>query len=287
MSGFPALVSRFPAWKIWADAVNLFSATPRPLIMGILNVTPDSFSDGGRFDAQDLAIAQGERLVAEGADILDIGGESTRPTATPVAAEEEMARILPVISALAQRVSVPISVDTMKADVARAALNAGASIINDVWGFQRDLDMAKLAAEAQCPVVIMHNRREIVPDLDIIADVLAFLRRSLDLAQAAGVAKHNLIIDPGFGFGKTPAQNLDLIRHMDRLRVLGCPILLGVSRKSTIGHVTGRTIPDERLAGSLAAALIGAQNGADILRVHDVAAHRDAVAMLNALKNHT
>ena len=281
------MVSRFPAWKIWADVVNLLSVTPRPLIMGILNVTPDSFSDGGRFDAQDLAIAQGERLVAEGADILDIGGESTRPTATPVAAEEEMARILPVISALARRVNVPISVDTMKADVARAALDAGASIINDVWGFQRDLDMAKLAAEAHCPVVIMHNRREIVPDLDIIAEVLVFLRHSIELAQAAGVAKHNLIIDPGFGFGKTPQQNLDLIRHMDRLRVLECPILLGVSRKSTIGHVTGRAIPDERLAGSLAAAVIGAQNGAAILRVHDVAAHRDALAMLEALKPRT
>eukprot|EP01037_Dinobryon_pediforme_P009643 gene9643-biopygen5813 len=251
--------------------------------MGIINVTPDSFSDGGRFAAHDKAIEQGRRLVAEGADILDIGGESTRPTATPVPAHEEIERIIPVIRALARQIKVPISVDTMKSEVARAALDVGARILNDVWGFQRDLDMAKLAASAKCPVVVMHNRSTIAPDIDIIADVETFLRHSIELAEQAGVAKENLILDPGFGFGKTPEQNLDLIRQTRRLRALGYPILLGVSRKSTIGFVTGRQVPDERLAGSLAAALIGVQNGADIIRVHDVAAHVDAMALLDAL----
>ena len=287
MSVSPASELKFPAWKIWADSVHpLFVAAKRPLIMGIINVTPDSFSDGGRFAAHDQAIEQGERLAAEGADILDIGGESTRPKATPVSASEEMARIIPVIRTLAKRIKIPISVDTMKSEVARAALDVGATILNDVWGFQRDLGMARLAASARCPVVIMHNRSEIAPDIDIIADVENFLLRSIELAEEAGVAKSNLILDPGFGFGKTPEQNLDLIRQMRHLRALGYPILLGVSRKSTLGLVTGRTVPDERLAGSLAAALIGVQNGADIIRVHDVAAHVDAMALLSALKPH-
>ena len=264
---------------------SLFPHPKRPLIMGIVNVTPDSFSDGGRFSSHDRAIEQAERLAEEGADILDIGGESTRPTASPVEAAEEKARILPVISDVARRLKLPISVDTMKADVARAALDAGASIINDVWGFQRDLSMAKVAAQAKCPVVIMHNRAEIDPAVDMIADVIAFLRRSIEIGAEAGVTQDNLIIDPGFGFGKTPEQNLDLVRYLGVFKTLACPILLGVSRKSTIGFITGRKVPDERLAGSLAAALVGVQNGADIVRVHDVAAHKDAFAMLEALNS--
>lgn len=257
----------------------------RPLIMGIINVTPDSFSDGGRFSAHDQAIAQAEKLAAEGADILDIGGESTRPNATPVSAEDEMARILPVIREVVRRLNLPVSVDTMKAEVARAALDAGASIINDVWGFQRDLNMAAVAAAAHCPVAIMHNRAQVDAKLDIIADVLAFLRRSLARAEAAGVRRDNIIIDPGFGFGKTPEQNLALVSRMGEIKALGLPVLLGVSRKSTLGLVTGRKIPDQRLAASLAAAIVGVQNGADIIRVHDVAEHKDALAVLAALKN--
>lgn len=256
----------------------------RPLIMAVVNVTPDSFSDGGRFNSLDAAIAQAEKLAEEGADILDIGGESTRPNAPSVDAAEEKRRVLPVIGALAKRLKLPISVDTMKADVARAACGEGASLLNDVWGFQRDQEMAKVAAAAQCPVVLMHNRATIETNLDIIADVLAFLARSIEIAVAAGVKRQNIVLDPGFGFGKTPQQNLELVRSLAKLKVLGCPILLGVSRKSTLGLVTGQTVPRDRLAASLAAAVVGVQNGADIIRVHDVRAHKDALATLKAIE---
>ncbi len=257
----------------------------RPLIMGVINVTPDSFSDGGRFNALPLALAHAEKLLSEGADILDIGGESTRPNATPVDIDEEKRRILPLIAAVAKHHKAVISVDTMKAEVARAALGEGAAIINDVWGFQRDLQMASIAAEAGCPVVLMHNREKIDADLDIIADVLAFLHRSLAIALENGVARERIILDPGFGFGKTPEQNLEIVRSLAALKVFGLPILLGVSRKSTLGLVTGQNVPADRLAASLAAAVIGAQNGADIVRVHDVRAHADALATKAAIES--
>jgi dihydropteroate synthase len=252
-------------------------------LMGIVNVTPDSFSDGGAFASVAAAVAHGERLAAEGAAILDVGGESTRPKASPVGEDEEIARTIPVVAELSRRVATPISIDTMKARVAAAAIEAGASIVNDVWGFQRDPEMARVAADTGAVAVLMHNRATIDPGVDIVADVLDFLSRSIDLALAAGVPREKLILDPGFGFGKTPVQNFELIRRLGELIVLGCPILLGVSRKSSIGGLTGQNIPAERLAGSLAAGLAGVANGAAILRVHDVEPHRQALQVLRAI----
>jgi dihydropteroate synthase len=252
-------------------------------VMGIVNVTPDSFSDGGVFATAAAAVAHGERLAREGAAILDIGGESTRPGANAVAADEEASRTVPVIAELSRRITLPISIDTTKTRVAAAALGAGASIVNDVWGFQGDGDMARVVADFGAAAVLMHNRATIDPALDIVADVLNFLSRSIDLALKAGVAQEQLIVDPGFGFGKTPAQNLALIRRLREFSMLGCPVLLGVSRKSTIGRVTGQAIPAERLYGSLAAGLAGVANGAAILRAHDVAAHVEALQVLHAI----
>ena len=247
------------------------------LVMGIVNVTPDSFSDGGRFADVEAAVFHGVRLVDEGAAILDVGGELTRPTAEPVAADVEKARVLPVVAALAAGVAAPISIDTYKASVAAAAIEAGASIVNDVWGFQRDADMARVVAATGAAAVLMHNRAAVDPAIDIVADMLAFLSRSIDIALAAGVAEDKLWVDPGFGFGKTPEQNLIAVRRLGALKALGRPVLLGVSRKSTIGRVTGQTVAADRLAGSIAAGLAGVAAGADVLRVHDVAPHIQAL----------
>ncbi|CAH1665355.1 dihydropteroate synthase [Chelatococcus asaccharovorans] len=256
----------------------------RPLIMGILNVTPDSFSDGGRFATHEAALAQAARMVGEGADIIDIGGESTRPGYTEISAEEEIARVVPVITAVAARQEVPISIDTYKARTAEAAIAAGAVIINDVWGLQRDPAMAAVAAAHGVPVVAMHNRDTIDPALDIIADMKAFFARTLDRASHAGVAPGAIILDPGIGFGKTPEQNLIALQRLAELKTLGCPLLVGASRKSTIGLVTGRPA-GERLAGSLAAHVLALVHGADIIRVHDVAPHRDACRIFEAVQN--
>jgi dihydropteroate synthase len=255
---------------------------PAPL-MGIVNVTPDSFSDGGAFPTIAAAVAHGENLAAEGAAVLDVGGESSRPGASAVAEDEEMARTLPVVAALRHRVPQPISIDTTKARVAAAAIEAGASIVNDVWGFQRDREMARVVADTGAMAALMHNRTSVDPELDVVADILDFLSRSIDIALAAGVAKERLLVDPGFGFGKTPAQNLACVRRLRELAALGCPILLGVSRKSTIGGVTGQKVAADRVAGSVAAGLIGVMNGAAILRVHDVAPHRQALQVLHAI----
>jgi dihydropteroate synthase len=254
------------------------------LVMGIVNVTPDSFSDGGRFVDIETAVFHGVRLVDEGAAILDVGGESTRPTAEPVAADVEKARVLPVVAALAAGVATPISIDTYKASVAAAAIDSGASIVNDVWGFQRDPDMARVVAANGAVAVLMHNRAAVDPDLDIVADMLAFLSRSIDIALAAGVAEDKLWVDPGFGFGKTPEQNLSAVRRLAALKALGRPVLLGVSRKWTVGRVTGQTVAAERLAGSIAAGLAGVAAGADVLRVHDVAPHVQALKMWRAIE---
>lgn len=253
------------------------------LVMGIVNVTPDSFSDGGRFADVEAALAHGERLVAEGAAILDVGGESTRPRAEPVGESEEKARVLPVIAGLAGRVAAPLSIDTYKASVAAAAIAAGASIVNDVWGFQRDADMARVVAATGAAAVLMHNRATVEPELDIVADLLAFLSRSIEIALAAGVAEDKLWLDPGFGFGKSPTQNLAVVRRLAELKALGRPVLLGVSRKSTLGLVAGQPIAADRLAGSIAAGLAGVAAGADVLRVHDVAPHVEALKVWRAI----
>ncbi|WP_091713898.1 dihydropteroate synthase [Methylobacterium phyllostachyos] len=256
----------------------------RTLVMGILNVTPDSFSDGGLFAGEAKAIAQADRLVAEGAAILDIGGESTRPGHVPVAAEVEQARVLPVIRAVAPRLSVPISIDTYKASTARLALEAGARIVNDVWGLQREPDIAAVAAGHGAPVIVMHNRDTIEANIDIVADMLAFFERSLGIAHRAGIADSNIVLDPGVGFGKTWAQHLEVLRRLPEIRALGFPVLVGVSRKSLLGRLHDRgTKPADRLTGSLAAHAVAATLGADIVRVHDVAAHVDAMRVVDAV----
>ena len=257
----------------------------RTLVMGVVNVTPDSFSDGGLWFDPAAAIAHGEQLAREGADILDVGGESTRPGAAPVSVDDEIARAVPDIRALAQSTRLPLSIDTMKAPVARAAIEAGASIVNDVWGFQFDPDIARVAADARAHCILMHNRRVDDPSVDMYAEVVAFLSRSLDIALRAGVSRERIIVDPGIGFGKTHPQSFEMIRRLPELRAhFGLPVLLGASRKRCIGVASGVEIAGERVAGSVAAHLWGAMNGAAIVRVHDVAAHRQALNVLSAIK---
>lgn len=257
---------------------------PRTLIMGILNVTPDSFSDGGRSAAPEDALSNARRLVAEGAEILDVGGESTRPGHTPVAAEDEWARIAPVIPALVAEMGVPVSVDTYKAEVARRALQAGASIVNDVWGFTHDPDMAKVVADHDAAAVVMHNRAEVDESLDIVSEMLGFFERVLEIADRAGVKREKLVLDPGIGFGKSFPQNLAAIRRLPELRVLGLPILLGTSRKSLIGKVI-QTTPQERVPGTIASNVIAIMDGVEIIRVHDVAAHVQAARVAEAIRD--
>lgn len=256
----------------------------RVLVMGILNVTPDSFSDGGRFEGVEAARSQADALVAEGAALVDIGGESTRPGHTPVSAEEEQARILPVIRDLAPRFAVPISVDTYKASTADAALAAGARIVNDVWGLQREPDIARVAAAHGAPVMVMHNRETIDPAIDIVADMLRFFERSLDIARRAGIPDADIVLDPGIGFGKSWAQHLEALRRLPELKALGFPILVGVSRKSMLGRLhDAETKPVDRLTGSLSSHVLAATLGADIVRVHDVAPHVDALRVVDAV----
>lgn len=255
-----------------------------PLIMGVVNVTPDSFSDGGRFDTAEKAVAQGRKLAEEGAAILDIGGESTRPGHGAVDAATEMARVLPVIRELAASGAPPISIDTWKAEVAQAALAAGAAIVNDVWGAQRDPAIAAVAARAGAPIILMHNRETADPALDILDEVLRFLERSIAIATEAGVPRGQIVVDPGIGrFGKTKEQSLRLIRELEKLGELGCPILLGASRKFVIGEVTGQSVPAERVPGSIAAHLYGVMKGAAIIRVHDVREHAQALKVWLAI----
>ncbi|SEC61618.1 dihydropteroate synthase [Rhizobiales bacterium GAS191] len=260
----------------------VLTSQERPLIMGIVNVTPDSFSDGGRFAAHDAAIAHAERLADEGADLIDIGGESTRPGHSPVSEEEEKGRVLPVIEALAGRLRQPLSIDTMKAGVARAALAAGCVIVNDVWGLSQDPAMAGVASRA-AGLVVMHNRREADAALDVVAEVKAFLAASLALAEQAGLPRERVLVDPGIGFGKTQEQNLSLLRRLREFAELGAPLLVGVSRKSVIGYATGEASPQARLPGTICAHLLAAQAGASVLRVHDVKAHVQALAMARAI----
>ncbi len=276
----------------------------RTYIMGIINVTPDSFSgDGllGSGEVTSLALAQAHRFIAAGADILDIGGESTRPGAGSVSAGDELERVLPVIRALAQAdLDVLLSVDTYKAEVAEASLAAGADWINDIWGLRADPNLGEVAARRQAAIVLMHNRSKptdaaLVERLggryvgvkyaDLIADVRRELMELVDLARQAGIDKRNIILDPGIGFGKTTEQNLALLNHLDQIKTLGFPLLLGPSRKSFIGYTLDLP-PDQRVEGTIAACVLGVQRGADILRVHDVQAVARAVWMADAiLKN--
>ncbi|MBS0226905.1 MAG: dihydropteroate synthase [Proteobacteria bacterium] len=257
-------------------------------VMGIVNVTPDSFSDGGRHATTDAAIAHGLRLAEEGADILDIGGESTRPGADDVPLEEELRRVIPVIDALAKQVAIPISIDTSKPEVMRAAVAAGAGVINDVYALRRE-GALDAAAELGVPVVLMHmlgEPRSMQDDPhydDVVADVHRFLAERIFVAEMAGIAKKNIVVDVGFGFGKTLAHNLHLLAQLQRFTELGVPVLAGMSRKKTIGVLTGRDHPEDRVAGSIAAHVIAAQRGAKIVRVHDVAATIDALKIWDAV----
>src|SRR5580692_8300170 len=257
--------------------------TGRPIVMGILNVTPDSFSDGGRFLDPSAAIAHARRMVAEGADIIDIGAESTRPygTATPVSPSEEARRLEPVLAAVAG-LGVPVSIDTMKAQVAEQALAAGACIVNDVWGLQRDPDMAGVVARHRVPVIIMHNRDAADPDIDIMADIAAFFERSLAIAARAGIRRDAIVLDPGIGFGKTPEQSMAAIARLDRLKAFGLPLLVGASRKRFINAVTPAP-PDRRLGGSIAAHMLAVQHGATFIRAHDVAETVQAMRIVAAI----
>ena len=240
----------------------------RTYVMGVLNITPDSFSGDGLGSDIDATLAQARRFIEEGADIIDVGGESTRPESTPVSADAELRRVIPVIERLAGEVGVPISIDTYKSEVARRALEAGARMINDVWGLRRDPSLAEVAAEWGVPLGIVANQRETTYD-EIVPEVIAFLGKRIRLALDAGVAWENIIIDPGIGFGKTLEGNLELIRRLGELKALGRPILLGTSRKSMIGLVLDLP-PDQRLEGTAATIALGIANGADMVRVHDV-----------------
>jgi dihydropteroate synthase len=245
-------------------------ALGRPAVMGVLNVTPDSFSDGGRFLDPSIAIEQAQRMVAAGADVLDIGAESTRPYggAVPVPIEEEIRRLAPVLPS-AVALGVPVSIDTMKAKVAAWALASGAAIVNDVWGLQRDGDLARVVAEHGVPVIIMHNREAADPSIDIMADIAAFFSRSLDIAVRAGIARGNIVLDPGIGFGKTAEQSVTAVARLAELKSFGLPLLVGASRKRFIDKVSPAS-PDQRLGGSIAAHVLAAADGAAIIRAHDV-----------------
>jgi dihydropteroate synthase len=273
----------------WAD--HRLEWGQQTYVMGIINVTPDSFAGDG-IAAETLspdevvarAVAQAQRFVAEGVSMIDVGGESTRPSFAPISVEEELARVVPVIQAL--RSNLPgdmlISIDTYKAEVARQALDAGACIINDIWALRHDAAMAALASERAVPVILMANMRDF-QKREIVSDVMRFLAQSIDIALAAGIAWERIIIDPGIGFGTTPQENLTLLRRLGELRALGRPILLGVSRKSTIGLVLGGLPPEERVEGTAAAVALGIAQGVDIVRVHDAREMMRVVKMSDAI----
>ncbi|AZV22187.1 MULTISPECIES: dihydropteroate synthase [unclassified Mesorhizobium] len=255
----------------------------KAVVVGILNVTPDSFSDGGQFDAPEKALAQARRMIGEGALVVDVGGESTRPGAAAVSASQEQERILPVIEALAGVSEVLISVDTYRADTARLAVAGGAHIVNDVWGLQREPEIARVAADTGAGLVIMHTGRDRQKLPDAIADQLTFLRRSLEIARQNGIADDRIVLDPGFGFAKeTAEENLDLMARFSELHALGLPLMAGTSRKRFIGTVTGRDAAD-RGVGTAATSVILRLQGADLFRVHDVAFNVDALALADAM----
>lgn len=258
-----------------------FDVENNTYIMGILNVTPDSFSDGGKLGSIDTALKKAEQMQSEGAAILDIGGESTRPGYTPVSEEEEMERILPVIEAVKARLDIPVSVDTYKPLVAEAAIQAGADLINDIWGLRADAKMADVIAKKKVACCLMHNRRD-TQYQNLIEDVLDDLRESLSIAELAGISKEQIMLDPGVGFAKDYAQNLEVLRNLNRVKELGCPVLLGASRKSVIG-LTLDLPSDERLEGTLVTTVAAVQQGCSFVRVHDVKENYRAIQMAQAI----
>lgn len=280
----PPLAKSSPQTASAVDVLAQLLAKARPLVMGVVNVTPDSFFAGSRFLEPEAAIAQARRLAAEGADVLDIGAESSRPYvgAVPVDADEEFARLKPILSEVIA-LGVPVSIDTMKASVAAWAVDLGAAIVNDVWGLQRDPEMAGVVADRGVPVIVMHNRENAHPAIDIVSDVTAFFERSLDLAARAGVRRERIVLDPGIGFGKTPEQSIACIARLDAWRGFGLPLLVGASRKRFIQSIVPSE-PADRLGGSVAAHLLAVEKGAAIVRTHDVAATAQAFAVAAAIR---
>lgn len=271
----------FPVWKL-AHGRELVLG-PDAIIMGILNVTPDSFSDGGAFVGIESALRQADRLIGEGACIVDIGGESTRPGGAPVSAAEEQDRILPVFEALARRDDVLLSVDTYRADTARLAVAAGAHIVNDVWGLQREPGIAEVASQSGAGLVIMHTGREREKLSDVIADQFSFLRRSLEIARHAGVRDEQVMLDPGFGFAKDTQENIEIMARFEELAGLAFPLLVGTSRKRFVGAVTGRESAEDRDMGTAATSALLRMRGAAVFRVHDVAINRDSLKVADAM----
>ena len=256
---------------------------PYPAVMGVLNLTPDSFSDGGQFAAPERALAQARRMIAEGADIIDIGAESTRPYGSaPISADEELERLRPVLPDVVA-LGIPVSIDSMKSAVVAWALDQGAAIANDVWGLQRDSGMAGLLAERPAPVIIMHNRDSADPAIEIMQDIADFFARSLDIAAKSGISSDKIVLDPGIGFGKTPEQSMTALARLGELQSFGLPLLVGASRKRFISTVTPSE-PPQRLGGSIAAHLVAAQNGARIIRAHDVAETVQALRVAAAIR---
>ncbi|HEX2633980.1 MAG TPA: dihydropteroate synthase [Bradyrhizobium sp.] len=272
-----------PAGAAGHAKLTALLSKPYPAVMGILNLTPDSFSDGGQFMAPERALAQAHRMIADGADIIDIGAESTRPygAAEPVSMDEELKRLQPVLPEVVS-LGVPVSIDSMKSAVVAWALDAGAFMANDVWGLQRDSEMAKLLAARRSPVIVMHNRERIDGEIDIMQEIVAFFRRSLQIATDAGIAPGDIVLDPGIGFGKTPEQSMTALARLDELREFGLPLLVGASRKRFINSVSASE-PHQRLGGSIAAHLVAAQRGARIIRTHDVSETVQALRVATAI----
>jgi dihydropteroate synthase len=272
-----------PATSADHPMLRAFLSRPTPAVMGVLNVTPDSFSDGGQFVAPERALAQARRMIAEGADIIDIGAESTRPYgAQPVSADEELNRLRPVLAEVVS-LGVPVSIDSMKSAVVKWALDAGAAIANDVWGLQRDPAMAGLLAARNSPLIVMHNRNHVDANIDIMKDIAAFFARSLEIAAKAGVSAGNIVLDPGIGFGKTPEQSITALARLNELSAFGRPLLVGASRKRFISSVVPSE-PDQRLGGSIAAHLAAAKGGARIIRTHDVSETVQALRVAAAIE---
>lgn len=253
----------------------------KTIVMGILNITPDSFSDGGNWLTVESALRHAKEMVADGADIIDVGGESTRPGACPVDAEEELRRVIPVISALVNEIDVPISIDSYKAETVEAALNAGVHMVNDIWGLQCDHDMAKIIHKYGVPVVLMHNSID-GSYSDIVSDIKRFLSKSVSIAVDHGISEDQIIVDPGIGFGKNSDENVTVLARLGELRDLGLPILIGTSRKAFIGRILDLP-PGERVEGTIATAVLGAAAGADIVRVHDVKQVSRALKVADAI----
>jgi dihydropteroate synthase len=279
-----ATTSRPAAVATPADhpVLQVLVSRPHPAVMGVLNITPDSFSDGGQFIAPERALAQARRMVAEGADFIDIGAESTRPYgAEPISADEELKRLQPILADVVA-LGIPVSIDSMKSAVVTYALDAGAIVANDVWGLQRDPQMARVLAARHSPVIIMHNRDRADAGIDIMKDIAGYFARSLDIADKAGISRGNIVLDPGIGFGKTPEQSMTALARLSELSIFGLPLLVGASRKRFIASVTPSE-PHQRLGGSIAAHMIAAKGGARIIRTHDVAETVQALRVAAAI----